>query len=126
MSSDTQFDEITGFIKHGDVVAFKAAIDNGYNVNSAEPNEFGSSLLQIAIRYGQMEIFNFLLEKGADINFVDRVGWTPLMECVVDSKPEFAKVLIEKGADKSIANHRGATAGMLAQKFGQHAISQML
>lgn len=60
-----------------------------------------------------------LLAKGADIDRVDGVGWTPLMEAIMDDKASLCKLLVEKGADKSIANARGATAGMLAQKFGR-------
>jgi ankyrin repeat protein len=41
------------------------------------------------------------------------------MEAIINSKPEFGKVLVEKGADQNIANQRGATAKMLAMKFRQ-------
>lgn len=114
-----QFDIIEFFIKKGDVEAVKLSLENGFDVNSSESGDFGSSLLHISIRYGQMEIFKLLLEKGADINFVDKVGWTPLMESVVDDKPEFGKILVEKGANKNFVNQRGATASALAHKFGR-------
>ena len=120
------FEAVTHFVKRGNIDAFKHVIENGYDVNSAEPGDFGSSLLHIAIRYGQMEMFEYLLDNGADINYIDQVGWTPLMECIIDGKPEFAQVLVNKGVDQSIVNQRGATAKALAMKFGQHAISQML
>ena len=73
-----------------------------------------------------MEVFTNLIEQGANIDFVDAVGWTPLMEAIIDSKPEFGKVLVEKGADQSIANKRGANAKMLAMKFGQDAFLTFL
>jgi ankyrin repeat protein len=73
-----------------------------------------------------MEVFNYLIDNGANINFVDSVGWTPLMEAIIDSKPEFGKILVEKGADQSIANQRGANAKMLAMKFGQDAFLTFL
>jgi len=120
------FKVIAYFIKHGDLETVKAFIEAGFDVNAAESGDFGSSLLHNAIRYGQMEIFNYLIDKGANIDFVDAVGWTPLMEAIIDSKPEFGKVLVEKGADQSIANKRGATAKMLAMKFGQNAFLEFL
>ena len=107
------------FVKKGDLEAVKLAIENDIDINISENKDFGSSILQIAIRFGQMEIFKFLIEQGADINFVDKVGWTPLMESVVDNKPEFGKILVEKGANKDFVNHRGATAQALAYKFGR-------
>jgi len=90
------FKVIAYFIKHGDLETVKAFIEAGFDVNAAESGDFGSSLLHNAIRYGQMEIFNYLIDNGANIDFVDAVGWTPLMEAIIDSKPEFGKVLVEK------------------------------
>ena len=61
----------------------------------------------------------YLVEKGANIDKVDGVGWTPLMEAIMDDMPELCGYLLEKGADSAIANQRGATAPMLVQKFGR-------
>ena len=113
------FKVVAYFIKHGDLESVRSFIEAGFDINSAESGDFGSSLLHNAIRYGQMEVFNYLIDNGADIDFVDAVGWTPLMEAIIDSKPEFGKILVEKGADQNIANERGANAKMLAMKFGQ-------
>ena len=82
-------------------------------------NKYGWTLLHITIRRDRRDMVAFLLENGADINKVDGVGWTPLMEAIMDDMPELVKFLVEKGADKTIANQRGATAPMLAQKFGR-------
>ncbi len=120
------FKVVAYFIKKGDLETVKAFLDAGFDINAAEPGDFGSSLLHNAIRYGQMEIFDYLIENGADIDFVDAVGWTPLMEAIIDSKPEFGKILVEKGADQSIANQRGANAKMLAMKFRQDAFLTFL
>ncbi len=82
-------------------------------------NKYGWSLLHIAIRNDNMELFKYLLEKGADIDIIDGVGWTPLMESVMDDRVEYFKILLENGADTTVANQRGATAAMLIQKFGR-------
>jgi ankyrin repeat protein len=115
------FKVVSYFIKEGDLEMVTSFIDAGFDINSAESGDFGSSLLHNAIRYGQMEIFNYLIDQGANLDFVDAVGWTPLMEAIIDSQPAFGKILVEKGADQSIANQRGANAKMLAMKFGQDA-----
>ena len=120
------FKVVAHFIKQGDLDTVKAFIEAGYDVNSAESGDFGSSLLHNAIRYGQMKIFQYLIDQGADIDFVDAVGWTPMMEAIIDGKPEFGRILAEKGADQSIVNTRGANAKMLAMKFGQHAFLEFL
>jgi len=110
----------------GRLEGVKAAIENGIDVNLAERDGMGSCLLQIAIRYNQKEIFEYLVEKGADIDFQDLVGWTPLMEAIMDDKPEFGKRLVELGANLDIANQRGATAKMLAMKFSRQAFFSFL
>ena len=64
----------------------------------------------------------YLWEQGADIDKTDGVGWTPLMEAVMDDKPDICAYLVEKGADINITNERGGTAGMIAQKFGRESM----
>ena len=113
------FKVVAHFIKKGDLEAVREMIEAGYDINSAEQGDFGSSLLHNAIRYDQMEIFHYLIEQGADIDFVDAVGWTPLMEAIIDSKPAYGKILVAQGCNQSIANKRGVNAKMLAMKFGQ-------
>jgi len=120
------FKVVAYFIKEADLETVRSFIDTGLDINSAEPGDFGSSLLHNAIRYGQMDIFNYLIDNGANIDFIDAVGWTPLMEAIIDSLPAFGKILVEKGADQSIANQRGANAKMLAMKFGQDAFLTFL
>jgi len=82
-------------------------------------NKYGWTLLHITIRRDRREMVQFLLDNGADINKVDGVGWTRLMEAIMDDMTDLVKLLVESGADKTIANQRGATAPMLAQKFGR-------
>lgn len=120
------FKAIALFIRKGDLNAFTQMLDQGYDVNSSEAKDFGSSLLQLTIRYDRREMFEILLQRNADINHVDLVGWTPLMECIIDDRPSYAQTLIEKGADLSIANKRGVNAMMLAQKFGKQEILAMM
>ncbi len=120
------FKVVAHFIKQGDLETLQAFVETGYDVNSSETGDFGSSLLHNAIRYGQMPAFEYLIAQGANIDFIDAVGWTPLMESIIDAKPEFGRKLVENGADQSIVNIKGATAKMLAMKFGQHAFLEFL
>ena len=113
------FKVVAYLIKKGDLGIIKELIESGYDINSTESGDFGSSLLHNAIRYDQMEIFHYLLDQGADIDFVDAVGWTPLMEAIIDGKPAYGKLLVDKGCNQNIANKRGVTAKQMAQMFGQ-------
>ena len=118
--AEEQFEKIEKIVFDNDLEAFKNEFENGTDLNLQ--NKYGWTPLHIAIRRDRREMVAYLLEKGADINKTDGVGWTPLMEAVMDDKPELCAFLLEKGADVTIANERGGTAGMIAQKFGRESM----
>jgi len=111
------FEAIEKIVYKSDFELFKALLEELEDINMQ--NKYGWTLLHITIRRDERKMVELLLKSGADIDRVDGVGWTPLMESIMDDKPELCKLLVENGADKTIANQRGATAPMLAQKFGR-------
>ncbi len=114
------FEILEKVVYKSDVKLFTAIINELEDINIQ--NHYGWTLLHITIRRNEVAMVELLLKKGADIDKVDGVGWTPLMEAIMDDKPELCKLLVDSGADKSIANARGATAPMLAQKFGRSSM----
>jgi len=114
------FEAIEKVVYKSDFALFSAIVDELEDINMQ--NHYGWTLLHITIRRGEKAMVELLLKKGADIDRVDGVGWTPLMEAIMDDKPELCKLLVDNGADKTIANQRGATAPMLAQKFGRSSM----
>ena len=118
------FELFEKIVYKSDFELFSALLSEVKDINMQ--NHYGWTLLHIAIRREQTKMVELLLEKGADINKIDGVGWTPLMESIMDDKPSLCKLLVEKGADKSIANARGVTAPMLAQKFGRSDMFEYL
>ncbi len=119
VKKDVDLHKIAVYFIRKDTDAFKKMIEQGYDVNARETGDFGSPLLHNTIRFGNMEAFKFLIDHDADINATDNVNYSPLIEAVVDGRLEFGKLLVELGADKTIANKMGATAAALAQKFGR-------
>ena len=109
------FEAIEKVVYKSDFKLFSSIITELEDINLQ--NSYGWTLLHITIRREETQMVALLLEKGADIDRVDGVGWTPLMEAIMDDKPTLCKLLVDSGADKSIANARGVTAPMLAQKF---------
>ena len=59
-----------------------------------------------AASYNEVEAVSLMLDLGADVNFNDRVGGTPLMGAASGDAYETAKFLIERGAD---VHARGVT-----------------
>ncbi len=117
---DEDFLRLEEIVYNNDLEAFKREFENGMDPDIQ--NIYGWTPLHIAIRRDRRDMVEYLLEQGADIDKVDGVGWTPLMEAVMDDMPEICAFLIEKGADVTIANKRGGTAGMIAQKFGRESM----
>ena len=111
------FEAFEKVVYKSDFELFCAMVDELEDINIQ--NNYGWTLLHITIRREETKMVEFLLDKGADIDRVDGVGWTPLMEAIMDDKASLCKLLVDRGADKTIANDRGATAPMLAQKFGR-------
>ncbi len=116
---------IEELVYKNDLEGFKQTIDSLEDVNVQD--KYGWTPLHLAIRRGREDMVRYLVEeKGADINIQDNSGWTPLMEAIMDDFPSIAKYLVEQGADLDIANKRGATAFMLAQKFGRSSMYDFL
>jgi ankyrin repeat protein len=112
-----KFENFEKIVYDNDFDTFKEEVLKLDDINIQ--NKYGWTLLHVAIRRDRRDMVNFLLDNGADINKIDGVGWTPLMEAIMDDMPELVSILVDRGADKTIANARGATAPMLAQKFGR-------
>ena len=124
MSKEEIFTSLEDIVYKGDFEAFKALFEAGEDINIQ--NKYGWTPLHIAIRRNHKNMVEYLLDKGADIDRVDGVGWTPLMEAIMDNMTELCALLVARGADKSIVNSRGATAGMLVQKFGRQSMVQYM
>ena len=70
-------------IRHGDIEAVRAAISKNaavvnevYNAK-APKKDIGQSPLQVAIKCGEFEIIDLLLEKGADSDFMEDPAIVP-------------------------------------------------
>ena len=86
----------------------------------------GEFLLNYACNLGNIEIINFLIDKGADINLsAGRLDLTPLMVCARTGNLEIAKLLVEKGADVQIINKMGMSAMHWALLNGQNQAEQI-
>lgn len=87
--------------KNGDLDQVKQIAEQpGFDVNADLQN--GRNGLHFAADYNQIEIIEYLLSKGANINLPDKHGITPLLASVYESNTECVRLLIKKGADKNL------------------------
>ena len=76
---------------------------------------------------GHVEIVTLLLQRGADINKVDRrCGWTALTYAAEEGQLEIVTLLVERGADVNAADEDEWTALMRAAGKGHEEIVTLL
>ncbi len=76
-------------------------------------------------RYPEIAV-QWLIEHGADINAVDKDGWSPLKKAAWRGHTEIVKLLIEAGADVDVVDNGGWTALMAAEHEGHKEIVALL
>lgn len=76
----------------------------------------GESLLGLAVPNGHFEIVQYLLDQGCDVDATDIEGRTPLMEAALWAHPKIVDALLKAGANKSLKDRYGMTAGHLAEE----------
>jgi len=69
----------------------------------------GSGALILAVKEGNLETLELLLQHGANINTRDQDGRTPLALATMEGKTEVVRLLIRNGADVNTVNVRGNT-----------------
>ena len=94
--------------KAGNIEAVKQHLAAGTDVNAKGPNA-GLTPLHRAAYYGLKEIVELLLDKGADVNAKEEVGWTPLHYAAAMSHKAIAELLLDKGADVNAKDDGGDT-----------------
>jgi ankyrin repeat protein len=81
----------------------KLLLEAGVDVNCKDSN-FGDTALHRAASMGSIKTVEFLLDNGANINFVNDTGMTPLMDACAKGKKkggEVALLLLQRGANAS-------------------------
>jgi uncharacterized protein len=82
-------------------------LDKGADINKVDQ---GMTALVAAIAANHPETVSLLLERGADVNTVNKEGLTPLETAAVGNQPDTVKLLIDKGADVNAVDKLGMTA----------------
>ncbi|NEP54411.1 MAG: ankyrin repeat domain-containing protein [Moorea sp. SIO3C2] len=77
-----------------------------------DPNQvYGTNTALIyASRDGFSEIVQILIEAGADVNWIDGEGVTPLILAAFKNHPAIVQMLLDQGADTSIRDQWSRTA----------------
>lgn len=95
-----EMEELVWAVKNGDddVVSDFLVKQPTFNVNGLYPKR---TLLHHASEYGQTEVIELLLKKGAQVNVIDSDGLTPLLLAIYEDQLDCAKLLLDHGANKN-------------------------
>lgn len=95
-------------------------------------NRYGGVALIPACERGHVEVVQELLTTtDIDVNHINNLGWTALMEAIILSDggkthQEIVQLLIDHGADVNIPDHDGVTPLQHAQERGYQEMVEML
>jgi len=87
----------------------------------------GVSIFDMAVTYDNIEMIDFLLEKGIDINTTNRrSGFTALMAAACYGRVEIAKLLLANGANQALKDNKGFSAVDFARKMNKKSVLALL
>jgi ankyrin repeat protein len=104
-------------VRDGDGAALAAALDNGADVDAAEPD--GSTALHWAVHGDDPEAVRALLEAGADPSARTRTDITPLYMAAEVGDATLIGLLLDAGADANERFAHGETPLMMAARTGR-------
>jgi uncharacterized protein len=94
-------------------------------------NRFGGTSLIPASERGHVGYVRRAVRTGIDVNHVNDLGWTALLEAVIlgDGSRRYQQIvtiLLDAGADPKIADRQGVTALQHAERRGQPEVTRIL
>ncbi|MDY0232481.1 MAG: ankyrin repeat domain-containing protein [Sulfurimonas sp.] len=100
-------------------------IDSGADIYDFDDE--GVSIFDMAITYNNIDIVNFFLEKGIDVNCTNRRSrFTPLMAAVSYGRIEIVKLLLRHGANQQALDVKGFSCIDFARKMNKKSILAIL
>ena len=87
---------------------------------------FGNTALMKASEKGHVEIAEYLINNGSDINFQNKEGITPLMVAAEKNNFYVFKMLLDKNADASKSDYTGRTIKEIAENSRDKRILKLL
>ncbi|MBU2651492.1 MAG: ankyrin repeat domain-containing protein [Bacteroidetes bacterium] len=103
-------------ILHGDLLKVKSLVENNPNLLEFTNDNY-NSCIHYGARTGFVEIIEFLIQKGADVNSENIAQETPLHFAAAFGHPDAIIVLLKNGANINAKNYEGSTPLHYAVQF---------
>jgi len=112
-----------GAFKFGDMEVAKALLDLGAPVDFADGN--GITMLGRTVLNNDLPMARLMIQRGADVNHVDKLGMTPLLwaSAIDFGDDEMIRLLLGAGASRDAKNKEGLTPAELAGAHGNRELA---
>jgi ankyrin repeat protein len=111
----------------GDLDGLKQMLDKEPNRLNELVGGMRATMLHVAAYKGQPRIVEELLRRHAEVNLRTKQGHTPLYDCIDNQgTAEIAQMLLDSGADATIADQTGKTQLQLASERNKEDIAALL
>jgi hypothetical protein len=115
--SDRTERELFKAIAEKDIKTFKKIINEGYDYKQLYSDSdlgTGFTLLHITAGHGALEMCEYLIQLGLDVNFKSKEGYVPLHFATVFGSFNTVKLLIENGTPVDVKDNDGVTPLIIA------------
>lgn len=110
----------------GRAATVRLLLDRGANVGAAARNYMQVQPLHAAVAGRNTEAVALLLQRGADPNARQQVGYTPLMAAAGAGREDLLDLLLRHGADPALVSEDGKTAEAMAREHNHDALAARL
>jgi len=126
VSAAKRYDLHEAVVKN-DIVQVRRLLQKGADINQLGPRRHGyGSALHIAVREGHLDIAKLLIDRGAEIDVLDRKDFTPLHNAAWNGNLEMTKLLLDAGADIEASTYDGDTPLTLARNKDQAQVAEFI
>ena len=112
------------FFRHPELA--RDLIERGANVNAAARNAQKVMPVHAAVAVSDRETMCLLLDRGADINACQQMGYTALHEAAGIGDEAMVDLLLERGADPAAKDDEGKTPADIAAEKDHVALAEKL
>ncbi len=114
------------WVERGDIVAINTLLDRNPEIGIDATYEHGWTPLIVAAFHGRLDLVQYLLERGAEVNVQASFGWTALMFAADHGHYEIVKTLLEAGANATLLVEGDDNAYDFAIDSGNTQIGELL
>ena len=104
--------------KHASIEFIEVLLENGLDIHQIDDD--GLSAIDIAIKFKRLDIVQYCIDKGVDLNSTKRPsGIMPLTLAACFNSTEIVQLLLDNGAEINAEDRMGMSAKDYAKKLGQ-------